>query len=335
MHALYELQQTIVENLNYNEEFTPDKAARKSNIIQPLLSCLGWDINNPNIVKTDYSTIEGLVDYAFFEENKLIGFILVTHKHWKETINKAKAIGKAENIGASIITDGDIWNYHGKQETHCFFYIDDRNHTEKFIPHILHLSPNNIVDLGNHINLIIETDRKKRLVYDWQEFNKEENIQKIIGDLFFKFRGQVDIRNQDIDFTNQEIKDFFEKLLSVSIKEGSTPSTILKVIMPDGKIIFHKNGNQVLIDTINYIGIEHILKDANVVVGLKPKGNNSNEQLRLIEKEPCGKSQKVIEVGDEKYYIYTGASNEMKIKQLNRLSKELGIDGMQVEQLVK
>lgn len=338
MHALYELHEFLVKHLNSpEEEYGKNVNAIKLQIVQPILSCLGWDMTNPKVVKPDYDTGAGIADYAFFDDDQCLGFILVTNGIPEDTTEKKKvlAICKEQGLGVGIVTNGESWAYFDNGGNPWLFHTDDRDHPEKFLPHILHLAPNNIFELGEQIGLLIKTGKKNRLSYDWQRFNQEENIAKVIEDLFFKFRGKVDIRNPDMDFTNKEIKDFFQKSFSIEIKEDSLPNTALKVTMPDGKIIFDNNSKKVLINTIVYIGIEMILEEGNIVVGQKDKGKKSKEQLYLIEREPSGRTQEPVEVADKKYYVYTGSSNEMKIKQLYGLSKELGIEGMRVEQMLK
>lgn len=107
---------------------------------------------------------------------------------------------------------------------------------------------------------------------------------------------------------------------SVPITRGE--SVGFRVKLPNGKVIYKQNAKETLIDTLKFIGLE--------------KASTFKERTfagyRLVghKKRNDGTHKWQEKVGE--WYVYVNMSNEIKIKTLYQISKELGIK-LEIEKL--
>ena len=98
----------------HKESLTQNETKTRTVLIEPLLSVLGWDVTNLDVVKVEYNTSafdKSQADYALFNDDKAV--VIVEAKKLKEQLRKhaTQMVGYAieEGIPYAILTDGNVW----------------------------------------------------------------------------------------------------------------------------------------------------------------------------------------------------------------------------------
>lgn len=92
----------------------PNERAVSTSIVVPVLRCLGWDDIDPTVVRPEYATGSGRVDYALFP-----------HERAPAVFVEVKGVGKSgdadrqlfeyafhEGAQIAVLTDGRVWNFY-------------------------------------------------------------------------------------------------------------------------------------------------------------------------------------------------------------------------------
>lgn len=95
------------------------------------------------------------------------------------------------------------------------------------------------------------------------------------------------------------------------VNKKPAPATLLTIKFPDGTAICESDSNKTMVASIEKIGVSRVLEGGFTLIG-KP--------IVSIKKPNW---QGVFELGN--YYIFTGASNQDKIKYLTKMSNALGL----------
>jgi len=109
--------------------------ATKMHIINPILRILGWDIENPDIVKIEYNRI----DYVLISKNGLEipieakGLGTSIYRHWKGGPKKQlKKFCISNNYNYGILTDGNSWTlYENSEEFEKIWSIDIKDNLKE------------------------------------------------------------------------------------------------------------------------------------------------------------------------------------------------------------
>jgi len=307
MQHIYGLQEKLVDRLDtYEKEYRKNPNAVKIQIIQPLFN------------------------YAFFSEEQCISFLLFTDTIPDDEVERVKAICLNLNLEGGIITDGFAWAYVNSKGKMWEFRTDDSMSYEKFVPLIMHLTVQNMVDFGSQIKLIVNAGKTNRLMHSWEEFSSLENIKGQLKNLYNKFE-LIAFDNQDLEFLPEELKKFFIQSITFELK-NNIPASVIKVTLPDGRIIFYKEAKDVFLKTLEYIGIPKVFASANFHATTRTTAEGLKERVMLIEKAAVGKTQDVVAVNGVDYYIYTGTNTKKKMEQLEEIGERLGMS-LNIEQL--
>lgn len=312
---------------NHRNTYRTNKAALILQIIQPLLRSLGWDISNPDVIQLDYRVGYEKVDFAFFDQGRCIGFILLSDSYPPTEHERVQEICRRLQLSGGIATDGEWWTLIDDQENDYSFHLTDEN-PRNFISSIAYLLPINLANVGEKISLIQKTGRAELLTRSWHRFVEKEELEQIISTLYESFQEEA-LNDQELEM--EEIENFFAASFSLAIKKG-TPNTALKVTLPNGQIIFHKEATKVLIETIQAIGIEAV-RSLGIKVGTTKDKDGNRVDVHLIEEKPLGKIQHPVNIGDKTYYIGTGSNNKTKIEQLKAFRYIDKMRGLRIEQL--
>ncbi len=95
----------------YKDEFSKNEALVRYSLIDPFLRGLGWDTENPEQVKPEYSTDAGRPDYALFLHNKNSpkAFIGAKKLGKNEDLQQHISYCVSEGVKFFIATDGNHW----------------------------------------------------------------------------------------------------------------------------------------------------------------------------------------------------------------------------------
>ena len=106
----------LVENLRkkiskYKDEFSKNEALVRYALIDPFLRALGWDTEDPEQIKPEYTTEAGRPDYALFigDKSKPKAFIGAKKLGKNEDLPQHIAYCVSEGVRFFIATDGNHW----------------------------------------------------------------------------------------------------------------------------------------------------------------------------------------------------------------------------------
>jgi len=200
----------IINDLQSDKNLvTFDEAATKQTIILRILSCLGWDQYNRNVVYPEYTVGTKKVDYALiidqrsvvFIEVKKVGEDLEKENHQEQLLNYSFQQG----VKLAILTNGITWWFYlplqeGNWEKRKFYSIDINEQdseeiSTKFIDFLSFENVKNGIGFTNAENVKKATDKhkilKETIPKAWRkivnEFNPSlielinETIEKISG----------------------------------------------------------------------------------------------------------------------------------------------------------
>jgi len=111
---LREKLEMVVERMKKHRSFyEQNEMAVRSQIIEPILEGLGWDIENPEEVQPNVSTGEGIPDYSLLKGGKNVLFIeaknLSVDVEREEHIRQLAKYCFGEGMKYGVLTNGAIW----------------------------------------------------------------------------------------------------------------------------------------------------------------------------------------------------------------------------------
>ena len=118
---LNELVATLKERIKkHNEMLSKNEMATRYALIDPLLTALGWDLQDPGQVQTEYSTGDGRADYAMFSRGDTNAPRLVIEakklgRPIGDGINQSITYCVGRGIPYFVVTNGRDWSAY---ETH-------------------------------------------------------------------------------------------------------------------------------------------------------------------------------------------------------------------------
>jgi len=111
---LKETFEMVVERMKkYRSLYEQNEMAMRSQIIEPILRGLGWDVENPEEVQPNVSTEEGIPDYSLLKGYKKVLFIeakkLSVEIEQREAIRQLAKYCFGEGMRYGVLTNGAIW----------------------------------------------------------------------------------------------------------------------------------------------------------------------------------------------------------------------------------
>ena len=114
MNNLNEALQGIAERLKqFRSLYEQNEMAVRDQIINPILRNLGWDPENPQEVRPNVSTEEGVPDYSLIKDGKTILFVeakkLSVDVGQREAIRQLAKYSFSEGTKYGVLTNGSVW----------------------------------------------------------------------------------------------------------------------------------------------------------------------------------------------------------------------------------
>lgn len=102
----------------FRSELEKSEALTRYVLVDPVLRALGWDTEDPDQVRPEFSTESGNPDYALLWEGK--PFIMVEAKALGKDLSAAKEKGFQycwkNKVPYYVVTDGNVWELHDLRE---------------------------------------------------------------------------------------------------------------------------------------------------------------------------------------------------------------------------
>jgi len=229
---LKETFEMVVERMKkYRSLYEQNEMAVRSQIIEPILRGLGWDVENPEEVQPNVSTEEGIPDYSLLKGDKKVLFIeakkLSVDIEQREVIRQLAKYCFGEGMKYGVLTNGAIWIlFRAFQEGTTMserivwkidIEIDELTASVRRLNTISKDSINDIEELIKKLQILDEI---------WQSLVDEPD--EIIKGLIPVFGKLIKEGYPDYEFESMEIEDF----LNERIKELITPTEETEYVSP-------------------------------------------------------------------------------------------------------
>jgi len=217
----------------YRSLYEQNEMAVRSQIIEPILKGLGWDIENPEEVQPNVFTEEGVPDYSLLKGDKKVLFIeakkLSVDIEQREVIRQLAKYCFGEGMKYGVLTNGVIWILfrafqEGTTISERIIWKTDIESDEltASVRRLNTISKDNIDDIEDLI--------KKLQILDeiWQSLVDEPD--EIVKGLIPVFKKLIKEGYPDYEFESMEIEDFLRE----RIKELITPTEETEYVSPLG-----------------------------------------------------------------------------------------------------
>lgn len=233
MNDLYKPLAQIVEKINtYRSIYEKNEAAVRTQVINPVLSYLGWDPGNPEEVLVEDSTTEGKPDYTLIKNGKKVLFIEAKNLSVNiddKVINQLAKYAFAEGTKYGVVTNGTVWILVKSFPKQIIWEVDLKNREMSVvIEHLTTISKTNIDSLNDVLKKMEKTNILEKA---FESFLKDP--EKVIKALMSVVKQEIKSINTDPDllFKDTEIKDFLnekvERIIGV-LSEKWTSSELSK-----------------------------------------------------------------------------------------------------------
>ena len=327
----------------YRDLYEKSEESVRYQIINPILNALGWDPENPEEVRPNISTEEGVPDYLLLKRNKKVLFIeakkLSIDVEQKEIVRKLGQYCFGEGMKYGVLSNGATWI--------LFRAFQEGTTMAERVVWKVDIETDDITASVGRLNTIskdnidnVETLVKKLQILDeiWQSL-LEEPKDLIIG-LIPVFENLTKEGYPDYEFAPLEIEDFIKErvreLISAPTEtgiEGVTEPELWERTERPGKIKIGKdvfqihNSYEILITTANWLIKQGKLKPTDCPVGTGYKRN-------LINKDPkhkFGENFRAPKKLSNGLWIEVHYSTAGCITNARRLLEKFGYSGSMLE----
>jgi hypothetical protein len=298
MNNLNEALTPIIEKIKkYRSLYEQNEMAVREQIVNPILSSLGWNPENPEEVQPNVSTEEGVPDYSLMKNRKKILFVeakkLSVDIEQREVIRQLAKYSFSEGTKYGVLTNGAVWILirsfeEGTTLTERIVWKTDLENEE--LPTVSRklttISKTNIEQ--------IEVLVKKVQILDeiWQSLSDEP--EEMIKGLMPVVKLLISQGYPDYQFEDAEIEDLLKERIKEIISgpsEEETPSeTPIEPISwrgesprkmkLKGEVFELRNSFEILVNTANWLIKNGKLRPSDCPVGIGRGKRN------LINKEP-------------------------------------------------
>lgn len=239
----------FIKQLKTNQNISSyNEAETKQAIILPLLGFLGWDRDNTNEVKPEYSVEGGRVDFSLRLKNSNAVFLEVKQtdvdleKHVKQLLDYSFSHG----VELAILTNGMTWWFYlplkkGDWKTRKFYTIDIKEQeSDEIASKFIYLLSRDNIQSGEaiqHAESIYKSRLKKQAIEDtlpeaWGKVVSEPDdlLIKLLAETTEKICGY----KPDNNIVKKFIADYVPKNIP-TVQEGITPAFPDKTSGQDNK----------------------------------------------------------------------------------------------------
>lgn len=328
--------------------YSTNETATRTQLIDPILVSLGWDLSDPDTVLPNQKNENGdIPDYVLLRNSEKILVIeakkaSISLKNDK-TINQITKYSNRPKIKFGVLTNGIQWlvlELDSKQsfEDRIVVEVDlatTCNNYDTEVNKLLCISYEKIEKLeATRIQVKLEEAWKTHFddICNAVTLNLSPKVKNVNTEEIRKFVSQKLSSDENLLNTTKHTTDISQ--ISIvntpvpssqppSISTTSNPTAIrkfprtLKVTFPDGKTIFSSMAKDVFLQTIATIGAEQVMK-----IGLMISG------FPLISLQRNSKYDSHA-INDE-YHVLTNSNTDAKAKYLETISEKLNL-GLVIE----
>ncbi|MBU2436521.1 MAG: hypothetical protein KKE55_02345 [Candidatus Omnitrophica bacterium] len=341
MNHLNEALASIVEKIKkFRSLYEQNEMAVRDQIVNPILRNLEWNPKNPEGVRPNVSTEEGVPDYSLIKNGKKILFVeakkLGVDIEQREVIRQLAKYSFGEGTKYGVLTNGAVWVLirsfeEGTTVTERIVWKTDLENEE--LPAVLRkittISKTNIEHIENLV--------KKVQILDeiWQSLLDEP--EEMIKGLMPVVKSIISQGYPDYQFEDTEIEDLLKErvkeIISGPSGEGTSSETSIESIpwrgggsprkmKLKGEVFELRNSFEILVNTANWLIKNNKLKLSDCPVGVGRGKRN------LINKEPkhkYGDDFRAPKKLSNELWIETHNSTAGCINDTKRLLEKFGV----------
>ena len=335
---------SLREKIKNQKELAKSEEATINYFVRPFVELLGYDMSNPLEVEPQFGTSEWKnekVDYAIKLDRKPI--MIIECKNWTEDLSRHKRQLKhyysGLNVPFGILTNGIQYKFYSDLDR--VNIMDDTPFLEFDFENI---DESRIED----IELFLKSSYdEKRIRQRAQELKYGEKIKGILSkeiqnpsDEFIRFLGkkfyQKPLSKKIVDKFRPAVISAFSKIVDERLSEELAksdylhevedkvkkplpkpskrpPKTKIKASFPDGTVYCHPKAVDTYIDVIKKIGIQKV----------RSLGIEKSFTPLIWDQKHAQYNQRRIQPN---CYVFTNLSTKDKIKTLEQIVSQLGID---------
>lgn len=215
----------------YRSLYEQNEAAVRSQIVEPIIRGLGWNIENPEEVQPNVTTEEGIPDYSLLKNNKKVLFIeskkLSIDIEQRQAIRQLAKYCFGEGMKYGVLTNGVIWILfrafqEGTTMAERIVWKNDieNNNIAATIRRFNTISKENIIDIEKLI--------KKLQILDEIWHSLLDEPKDLVRGFIPIFYNLIKEGYPEYEFDQTEIEDFIKERVKelVSPKEGLIIETV-------------------------------------------------------------------------------------------------------------
>jgi len=300
-------------------KLSKSEATTRIALIDPVLTALGWDLSNPDMVEFEHSLSDTRIDYALYNENNEVKAIIEA-KSLDGNLNDQKILTKLvsyvyiHKIHDIFLTDGLVWQHY------------QMNELGNVDPISMNLAKESLTDIATY--LINKLDAIKY----WEHESTTENIENHISlDNIVNESSQIKQESNQTTIHNPPsnsdsitssqtiiIKPGFYTLESILNENLVSISVPQKMLLPDGKIINISKWRQVLSESILFV-LKH---NSNLEIPIYDKAGKS---IKLISDKPIDNPGSILpsKYHDKDVWLYLNYSARNCVENAIYILKKL------------
>lgn len=340
MGNLKERIETVLERLKKHRSlYEKSEESVRYQIINPILRDMGWDPENPEEVRPNISSEEGIPDYSLFKDGRKVLFIeaknLSVDIEQKEVIRKLANYCFGEGMKYGVLTNGSVWLlFRAFQEgttiaERIVWKTDVENDDLTAVVRRL-----NTISKENIENIEILIKKLQILDEIWQSLLDEP--KEMIKGLIPVFHGLINEGYPNYDFETSDIEDFIKERIRELISPpnqivpelGVEPESVQFAERPRKMRIEHdvfeiRCSYEILINTANWL-----IKKGKLTLTVCPVG--MGHKRNLVNREPKhknGDSFRAPKKLSNGLWIETHYSTAHCINNARRLLDRFGYQG--------
>jgi hypothetical protein len=348
-----ELMNCAAKLQTHYSHYQNNQSALRRQVVEPVLTVLGWDLANPSDVQIDGILTGTTIDYLKYGDildgekvfmRKVIQAIVRVIRPDAD-VAEATLVAATQTllvdhqIPACIITNGTNWHFIAvtKEKKRLNQVSAVQNATDWLIyfarPNITYVR----ISLTLHMKaaaFITANALLRTLLNDVKYGKTDTHFWSIVSRIQQDFVATI---RKDFPYFDEltPVNTFFEKHLATMIDKGVDASA-LRVVFTQGqhkgKILFSETAKWVFIQTIKTLGLERVRDlHINAFQGKTTIGNDLRH-ICLVEGVAISKipQDEAIENG-KLYFIAHQLNNEQKVTLLKQLDARISGDGFGVE----
>lgn len=210
------IQRVVARIRNFRSLYEQNEMATRSQVVDPILRCLGWDTEDPKKVQPNVSSEDGTPDYTLILDGRKVLFVEAKRMSVdlidRQVLSHLAKDCFAQGMSYGIVTNGAIWVFfrafqEGTRLTVRVVWKTNIEHDDidTITRKLRTVAIQNIPDIDSWLSKIRIFDQT------WQSL--PDNIDRLTEAIVPLFLSMAKEKYGDFDFSHEELADFVQERL--------------------------------------------------------------------------------------------------------------------------